>query len=55
MDKEKLQLHTAIWSEVYEELTKNGIVFPKNFKGIGICYGALYVICKVLDEYNIKS
>jgi len=50
----KIPLHTALWSEVYRELKKSGVVFPKNWKGVGACYGGLCAINKILKEYNPK-
>ena len=50
--KKKIPLHTALWAEVYESLKKDGVKFPKGFKGIGACYGGLSAIDKILKEYK---
>lgn len=51
----KIPLSTAIWANVYEELIKHGVKFPKNFKGIGAAYSGLCAIDKTLKEYGISN
>ena len=52
--EKKIPLHTELWARIYEYLIKEGVKFPKGWNGVGVAYGGLCIVDKVLKEYKVN-
>lgn len=43
-----------MWANIYNALVKDGVKFPKGWKGFGACYGGLCMIDDTLQEYKVN-
>ena len=48
------EVATNVWAEIYEALTKRGVVFPDNFDGIGAAYAGHTILANTLTQERTR-
>ena len=48
------EVATNVWAEIYEALTKRGVVFPDNFDGVGAAYAGHTILANALTQERTR-
>lgn len=48
------EVATNVWAEIYEALTRRGVVFPDNFDGVGAAYAGHTILANALTQERTR-